>query len=188
MDKIWINVKGVLAREIIRIYKLNDTILFKGIDSSEWIHKIHDICNSNTDPYIIQAKTSAVFCEFMHFLSRQQLNNQNKSDILDDIRSYLDLHIQENVSIEELCEISKKSANHTIRLFKEKFGITPHQYMLKLKLRVARTMLRSGDLSVEKIAEKLNFCNVGHFSDVFYKYNGMRPSEYRKYLHNENES
>ena len=41
-------------------------------------------------------------------------------------------------------------------------------------------MLRSGDLSVEKIAEKVNFCNVGHFSDVFYKYNGMRPSEYRK--------
>lgn len=180
MDKIWFNVKGALAKEIIKIYKLNDTILFKNIDSSKWIQQIHEICRTNTDPYIIQGKTSAVFCELIHFLSRQQQNVQNNNDYLDDIRAYLDLHIQENISIDELCSFSKKSVNHTIRLFKEKFGITPHQYMMKLKLRVARTMLRSGDMSVEKIAEKLNFCNVGHFSDVFFKYNGTRPSEYRR--------
>lgn len=182
MDKIWFNLKGVLVKEIIQIYKLNNTILFPGIDSSEWIKRIHRICEENADPYMIQQKASGAFCEFIHFLSMQQAKIQNSQDVLDDLRSYLDLHIHDNVSIEDLCKISQKSPNHTIRLFKQKFGITPYQYVLQLKLRVARTLLRSGDISVERIAEKLNFCNAGHFSAVFYKHMGMRPSEYRKEL------
>ena len=183
MDKIWFNLTGPLAQDIIRIYKLSDTILFPGVDSSEWIKKIHDICRNNTDPYVIQQKTSGVFCEFINFLYRQYSGIQSSQDFLDDLRSYLDLHIHENVSIEDLCRISNKSPNHTIRLFKQRFGTTPYQYVLMLKLRFARTLLRSGNMSVEKIAEQLNFCNAGHFSTVFYKHVGMRPSEYRKEMH-----
>ena len=179
-DKIWVNIKGNLALELLRIYKLDDVILFKNVDSSEWIYKMQEICKNNTDPYVIQRKSSAVFCELIHFLSMQHKNNQNKSDFLNDIRAYIDSHIYENISINDLCTHSNKSVNHTIRLFKEKFGITPHQYMIKLKLHAARTMLPSHNLSIEKIAEKVNFCNVGHFSDLFYKHYGMRPSEYRK--------
>ena len=180
MDKIWINVNGVLASEIIKIYNLNDTILFKGIDSSPFILKMHEICKNNSDPYVIQAKTSGVFCEMIHFLARQHTINIEKHDVLDDIRSYIDLHIQDNISIEDLCKISNKSVNHTIRLFKNKFGITPHKYILELKMRVARTMLRSSDMSIEQIAESICFYNVGHFSSIFLQNTGMRPSEYRR--------
>ena len=180
MDKIWINVKGKLVRDIMKIYHLNDIILFKNIDSSEWIRKIHSVCESTTDPYEIQTTVSAMFLNLIQFISKQYKISQENIDFLDDIRAYIDLHIQDNITIEDLTKFSNKSVEHTIRLFSSRFGMTPHKYILKSKLQLAKSLLHSTNYSVEKIAEKLNFCNVGHFSKIFMQYTGTRPSEYRK--------
>lgn len=179
MDKIWINIKGKLVREIMKIYNLNDVILLKNTDSKEWIENIHNVCKSTTDPYEIQSKVSAMFLNLVQFLSKQYKVSQSSIDFLDDIRSYIDLHIQDNITVEDLTKFSNKSVEHTIRLFNSRFGVTPHKYILKSKLQLAQTLLHSSNDSVEKIAEKLNFCNVGHFSKIFQQYVGVRPSEFR---------
>ena len=180
LDKIWINVKGKLVQDIMKIYHLNNVILFKHINSKDWIENIHTICKNTNDPYIIQSKVSAVFLNMIQFLSRHYIVSQSSIDFLDDMRSYIDLHIQDNITIEDLTKFSKKSPEHTIRLFNARFGMTPHKYILKSKLQLAQTLLHSSNDSVEKISEKLNFCNVGHFSKIFNQYIGIRPSEYRK--------
>ena len=179
MDKIWINVKGKLVQDIMKIYHLDNVILFKHINSKDWIESIHEICKSTNDPYEIQAKVSAVFLNMVQYLSKHYMFSQSNIDFLDDIRSYIDLHIQDNITIDDLTKFSNKSAEHTIRLFKSRFGTTPHKYILKSKIQLAQTLLSTKD-SIEKISEKLNFCNVGHFSKVFYQHTGFRPSEYRK--------
>ena len=181
MDKIWVNLKGELAQEIIKIYNLDNVILYKNINSQEWIEKIHNICHSTDNPYEIQQLGSACFLNFIQFLAKEHSLYQSNEDFLDDIRSYIDLHIQDNITIDDLSDISGKSPDHTIRLFKSRFGMTPHKYILKSKLQLAITYLHSSSESIEKISEKLNFCNVGHFSKMFTQYTGMRPSEYRKF-------
>ena len=180
MDKIWINVKGKLVREIMKIYRLDDIILFKQINSKEYIEKIQEICKSTTDPYIIQDKVSVAFLDMILYLSRQYTASQQDIDFLDDIRSYIDLHIQDKISIKDLTEISNKSEDHTIRLFKLKYGVTPHKYILNSKLQLAQTLLHSSTETVEEISDKLGFSHLSYFSTIFYKYTGYRPSEYRK--------
>lgn len=180
MDKIWVNLKGELAKEIFKLYHLDDIILLNNINSREWIEELHSICDSTDDPYEIQTRTSACFLNFVQYLAREHINYQSKVDFLDDIRSYIDLHIQDNITSDDLAKLSGKSVDHTIRLFKSRFGMTPHKYILKGKLQLAMTLLHSTDESVEKISDRLNFCNVGHFSKMFIQYTGLRPSEYRK--------
>lgn len=180
MDKIWINVKGVLAREIIKIYHLEDIILFKNINSEKWIREIHDICKNTKDPHEIQSKVSAMFLNYVQFLAEQYTITQSKVDFLDDMRTFIDLHIQDNITLEQLSAISQKSPDHTIRLFKNKFGVTPHQYILKSKLQLAKSLLRSTNKSIDEIATDLNFCDISHFSNIFLKNTGMRPIEYKK--------
>lgn len=180
MDKIWINVKGKLVQEIMKIYHLNNIILFKHINSKDWIEKIHSICKSTNDPYVIQTEVSAVFLNMIQFLSKHYTVSQAGVDSLDNVRSYIDLHVQDNITIEDLTKFTKKSPEHTIRLFSSRFGMTPHKYMLKSKLQLAQTLLHSSNDSIEKIAEKLNICNAGHFSKIFKQHIGVSPSEYRK--------
>ena len=69
MDKIWVNLKGELAQEIIKIYNLDNVILYKNINSQEWIEKIHNICHSTDNPYEIQQLGSACFLNFIQFLT-----------------------------------------------------------------------------------------------------------------------
>ena len=91
-----------------------------------------------------------------------------KGDRLDVVREYIHLHIRDNITIEDLCEISKATPNHTIRTFKQKFGITPHRYILELKLKSACNMLSGGKRTIGEIAEQLGFNSSGHFSEVWY--------------------
>ena len=183
MDKIWINVKGKLVREIMKIYHLNNHILFKNINSKDWIEQIHTICKSTKDPYKIQTQVSAAFLNMIQFISRQFIIYESTIDVLDDVRSYIDLHIKDNITINDLTKISKKTPEHTIRLFKSRFGVTPHKYILESKLHLARVLLQSSLDSIEQISENLNFCNSCHFSRSFKQQFGLRPTEYRREFH-----
>lgn len=185
--KIWFHVKGKLAKEIIKIYNLDDVILLKNIDTSEWIEKMHTLCKSTDDPYVIQEEGAALFVKLINHISREYKSKQQNIDFLDDVKSYIDLHIQDELPIDMLAAISKTSIDHTIRNFKNKFGLTPHQYILQCKMSLAKTLLRSTNESIEEIATKLSFCNVGYFSNAFYKKVGMRPSQYRKQIRKESE-
>lgn len=186
MDKIWINVKGKLVQELMKIYKINDVILFKKINSSDYIERIHKICKSTNDPYEIQYKVSAIFLNLIQYLSKQYALSKQSIDFLDDIRTYIDLHIQDTITINDLTKISHLSPERTIKQFASKYGTTPHKYILKCKIQLALTLLHSSDYSVEKISNKLNFCNVSHFSKTFNQFVGLRPGEYRKQFRNKN--
>ena len=180
MDKVWINFKGDFAKNIINFFKLDNVVVFRNTDSSEYIKNMHKICKENIDPTVLQSKTMAYFVELAHFLSMQHYDKLSNLDYMDDIRSYLDLHILDNISISELASQISLSPNQTIRNFKKRFGITPHQYIIKNKMRLARTLLRSSTKTIEQISAELNFNNPVHFSRIFCEHIGMRPSKYRK--------
>ena len=180
VEKIWINIKGELVKELEKLYKIDDVILFKNTDSLKYIDEIHAICKNAQNPYEIQDKVSTRFFELIKFLSKSHITAQSDIDYLDNIRSYIDLHIQDKITLDDLSRFSYTSIDHTINTFKEKFGITPHQYILQSKIQLAKTLLGTSAMSIEKISEMLNFSNIGHFSNIFYKYTGLRPSKYRK--------
>lgn len=180
MEKIWINFTGEFADNLINFFKLNDVVVFRKTNIYDLITRVHEVCKKHQDPKEYQLETMGEFTKLMHFLSNQHHISVSKIDHLDDIRAYMDLHILDNISLQDLANNLGLSQNQTIRRFKKKFGITPHQYIIKNKLRLARTLLRSSDKSIEEISDELNFANPVHFSQLFNDHVGMRPSKYRK--------
>lgn len=65
-------------------------------------------------------------------------------------------------------------------VLKRKYGKTPYQYYLSVKIGLAKKMLASGNTSVEDIAERLCFTDRTHFSKLFKRETGLSPAEYRK--------
>lgn len=177
---MWFHVKGKLATEVMKIYKMDDVVLLKNYDTRKWILKVHEICKSTKDPYVIQEEGAALFVKFINHISKDYIKATQNLTYIDNIKTYIDLHILEDLSVEKLAQISNFSVDYTIRMFKKNFGLTPYQYILDSRIDLAKKFLQLEKFSIEEISEKLHFCNVGYFSNVFYKKIGIRPSEFRK--------
>ena len=70
--------------------------------------------------------------------------------------------------------------HYLTRIFKERFGITPKQYLTDLKLKKACGLLCSTELPVAVVAESLGFEDALAFSRLFRREYGVSPSNYRK--------
>lgn len=93
---------------------------------------------------------------------------------------YMQVFYSANISIEDICKEINISPFHFIRLFKQKTGISPHQYLLKVRIEKAQQLLRKRQYSVTEAAMLSGFINLSHFSSKFKEITGHSPSSYKK--------
>ena len=83
----------------------------------------------------------------------------------------------------DLTEISKQaclSRYHFLRLFRDTFQATPHQYLIQRRIERAKVLLRSRRLSVTDVCFEVGFQSPGSFSSLFRRCVGDAPASYRK--------
>ncbi|HSE40547.1 MAG TPA: AraC family transcriptional regulator [Acidobacteriota bacterium] len=82
----------------------------------------------------------------------------------------------------DLKQISQEaciSLFHFIRLFKQAFRVTPHQYLVRRRLYKAQELLAHSSLSVTDVCLEVGFQSLGSFSSLFHKTIGHSPLSYR---------
>lgn len=102
------------------------------------------------------------------------------------IKQYVDQHYMDSVSMSDLSEALGISQFYLSRVFKERTGYSPMQYIINRRIGRAQSLLISTDLSVTKIAEQCGYDNPNYFNLLFKKTIGMAPGAYRKAVLGEN--
>jgi AraC-like DNA-binding protein len=82
--------------------------------------------------------------------------------------------------IEEIAARLGLSTEYFVRIFHEEVKLSPHQYLMRLKVEGASGMLISTTKTVAQIADSFGFENQFHFSRVFKQCTGLAPQHYRK--------
>ena len=93
---------------------------------------------------------------------------------------YINQNLQESVSLEKLAKISSYSISHFKTRFKEEIGIPPAEYITLQKIKYAKKMLETTDLSVTELSYELGFSSSNYFSTVFKKILNITPQQYKK--------
>lgn len=93
---------------------------------------------------------------------------------------YMESRMASTIKVEELAKSACMETTYFIKKFKSAFGITPINYLNKLRIYRSMSLLLSTDLSVERIADSVGISDISYFSKTFKRYCEVSPSEYRK--------
>ncbi|MDD6159755.1 MAG: helix-turn-helix domain-containing protein [Oscillospiraceae bacterium] len=96
------------------------------------------------------------------------------------VTNYVQHHLSEPIRAEDIARELYMSRPYLSAKFKEETGETLTDFILKEKTEEAKRLLRYSDKSFTAIGFYLGFSSVGHFSQVFKRYAGRTPTEYRE--------
>ena len=96
------------------------------------------------------------------------------------VLDFLNANLHRRIRLTELAEAAKISPSRLSHLFKTEMGLSPGQYLMRLRMQKAGTLLATSRLSVKQIMALVGYDNKSHFVRHFRRSFGLAPSEYRK--------
>lgn len=93
---------------------------------------------------------------------------------------YVAAGYQRSVTLAEAGRAVRISPSHLAHLFPDFTGVPFKQYVARVRVEVARQLLRANDVGLDAVAEQCGFCDAPHLSRVFRRQTGLRPGAYRR--------
>jgi AraC-like DNA-binding protein len=95
-------------------------------------------------------------------------------------REFIDHCYDHPLNLDQISEKACFSRYHFLRLFRQAFKKTPHQYLIERRIEKAKELLRSDEFRVTDVCFEVGFQSLGSFSSLFHKYVGHAPITYRE--------
>ena len=101
--------------------------------------------------------------------------------ILRRVKNYMEEHLQNKLSLDELAHETDYSRAHFLRMFRAATGKTPHQYLTERRIERAKSMLlEAKKISLIDVAARCGFSSQSHLTRVFRKHVGVTPGEFMR--------
>jgi AraC-like DNA-binding protein len=100
--------------------------------------------------------------------------------LLGGIRSYIGKHYEQNITLAGLAEMFFVSPFHISHMFKEKYGISPIQYLINVRIQAAQNLLAQTKHTISDVSSMVGYPNVNYFHILFKRFTGMSPGSYRR--------
>lgn len=93
---------------------------------------------------------------------------------------WIDAHSHEDVDLDSAARFADLSPFHFLRIFSRVLGVTPHQYLVRSRLRRAARLLADEDRSITDIALDVGFADLSNFVRTFHRAAGVSPRGFRR--------
>lgn len=146
------------------------------------LRRLH-LCLEATDTPLLEQET-LLFDVLAQLISRHADDSPPLSQsgrepqAVTQVKRYLESHYAEDVSLNELSELTQLSRYHLVRVFAEAVGVPPHAYLRQVRIRRAKNLLASGR-PVAEVAVMTGFSDQSHLTRWFKRLWGVTPGQYR---------
>lgn len=130
----------------------------------------YDPCEIETQVVLLLAKLVADYgdCQPANLMPDLQ------SAVIHRVRKYIDSGYSEKISLSELADACNLSPYHLQRTFVELTGLSPHDYLVYVRIKHSKRLLRQG-LPLADIAQDVGFVDQSHFTHSFKRVVGITP-------------
>lgn len=181
----------IINHEIFKNIDNGDICIKNLISSDENIKRIFKAINEEYSEKQKKYKLSIMgyAYELITYLLRnysqsdEQSNRITENEIIakrtSDILSYISTNYADKLTTAELAKKWYVSECHFCKIFKKITGMSPMNYINRIRIEKSSTLLKNTCESISNIAVKVGFDDVNYFSRTFKKYMNMCPTEYR---------
>jgi AraC-like DNA-binding protein len=150
-------------------------------ESQEVEHILEEMLKENREAsrYSVTVISSYLNILLTKMLRAASSDTDIEKDIWQSLKEYINTNTEEKMTLSSLAAKCFYNPSYFSRVFKQKFGSSPTEYIRSIRVRRAMDMLRAGDGTVEEVAEAVGFSDKSSFYHAFSKISGMTPAEYR---------
>lgn len=101
--------------------------------------------------------------------------------------NFIDEHLTERITVEDVCRILNLSYHYFIKYFKKVMGLSFIDYVNYKRIKKAERLLLTGDLSIMEISYEVGIQNMAQFYKLFKRHNQCSPKEFKQRLRDQTE-
>ncbi len=98
---------------------------------------------------------------------------------------YIQENLTEKIIVDSLCRKAYMSRNEFFKWFKEQFGISPLEYIIGERIKLAKQLLADARNNISSVSRQCGFADVNYFVRLFKKAEGITPGMYKACLFGE---
>lgn len=180
----WIVFKGEHADELLTKIGFSNFEYSSDTDMSVYFNIFKKILSVANEPLKGAEKSSVLLYEFIITAAAMLLGSTREKtgmgSVIKPALVHINEHYTEDITLDFLAKISGVSLQHFCRVFKEKTGMRPMEYLAKKRIAEAKLLLLNTGESIGYISAAVGYDDQNYFGMVFKKYEGITPSDYRK--------
>ena len=142
------------------------------------LHRLHRglVSNALTHVQLDESIRQLVTTAFS-FMIPALAQHPVKQHVVQTVKSFIEAHYQEQISLGQLSMLTNVSASHLNHLFGETIGMPPHAYQLQIRISRAKAFLAQGR-PIADVAVETGFASQSHFGVHFKRNVSITPSQY----------
>lgn len=178
-EKIFIVLYGSFVDFLVSKYLSNESVYIKKCDLKELMTGIIRLL-SKDGPIDYDSLAVSVLELFQQVFPPPYRKKPSAKHIPEIIKNYIDTHINEKITLDDISNSLYISKSHIERVFKNEYGQTPLAYCINQKIEHVASMLITTNYPLSQIAQQLGFSDVKYLSKCFKRIKGQTPMEYTR--------
>lgn len=177
LDTSWcLKIQKVINNDITKFVALDKKLL----ESKEFYIRFLNLCEFIYEDNSLEEKENELIEFFLDFFALYLKEDEElKTDKnFEEIKAFIDENYKENITLKDISDNFDLNEYYIIRLFKKHLNITPHSYLLNLRVNHARVCLKEG-MSIVDTALECGFYDQSHLHRNFLNFVATTPKEYQ---------
>lgn len=141
---------------------------------------VFSVLSSENNLTVLKEFTQKCLLECESAIASRKAHVENP--VIKKVCDYLNMHLSEDLSLEQMADFANVSSFYLSKLFKEEKGVTFINFISDRRLEKTRELLKNTDLSIKEITTEVGYNDQNYLSRIFKNRYGLSPSEYRNSL------